>query len=152
VKRFKKLRQDLDESLFDKFMDLFRKDQNAPLDRSRNVIVRPKDMRHERPAVTVMLRKHKDHRAGREAYDWTLKEPGTAKRYYGTLKKKSGGGWVVMGVGKNSKPEVEINQHGDSLKAIKKIYKILSKTEGSTTSSFPLVSRGNALSRSLTNR
>lgn len=151
MKRFKQLRQDLDESLFDKFRSLFRKDENAPLDRSRNVLVRPKDMRHERPGVTVMLKKHKDHRAGREAYDWTLKEPGTMKRFYGTLKKKSGGGWIAMGVGRDSKPQVEVNQHGDSLKAIKKIYKILSKTEGSTSSPFPLVSRGNASSRPLTN-
>jgi hypothetical protein len=56
-----------------------------------------------------------------------------------------------MGIGKNSKPQIEIENRGDSLKAIKKIYKLLSKVEGSTSLPYPLISRGNASSRSLTN-
>jgi hypothetical protein len=152
VKSFKALRNELNESIFDKIVNLFKKDEDAPLSRSRNVIIRPKDMRHKTVGVTVMLKKHKDHRVGREAYDWTLREPsGAMKRYFGTLKKNKNGGWTVMGIGKNSKPQIEIENRGDSLKAIKKIYKLLSKVEGSTSLPYPLISRGNASSRSLTN-
>lgn len=150
MKTFKDLRVELsEESFLDRFINLLRGD-DKPLDRSRNVLVRAKDMKHETVGVTVMLKKHADYRSGREAYDWTLKEPTSLKRYYGTLKKNSDGGWTAMGVGKNSQPVVETSNHGDSLKAIKKVYKSLSKTEGSTSLPYPLISRGNALSRPLT--
>lgn len=152
MKNFRSLRLELNEQSFlDKFISLFRGENDKPLDRSRNVLVRSKDVRHKTVGVTVMLKKHKEHRAGREAYDWTLKEPGTGKRYFGTLKKSGKGGWIVLGLGKKSNPQVEISNHGDSLKAIKKIYKILAKQDGTTTSSYPLISRGNASSRPLTN-
>ena len=69
------LRKQLKESLWGDFIDLFRGNKDAPLDRSNNVFVRSKDMRHESPSVTVMIKKHKEHRTGKESYDWTLKEP-----------------------------------------------------------------------------
>jgi len=137
------------------FGDLWRelisgKEDDNPLDPSTIIVIRPTDMRHKTPGVTVMLKKHKTHRAGRESYDWSLREPvGAMRRFYGTLKKRKQGGWVAMATDGNLKA-VEINEHGDSLKAIRKVYTSISKMKGSTPLNLPLISRGNARKRPLT--
>lgn len=125
-------------------------DENAPLEPSYEIVVRPQDMRHQIPGITVMMRKHKKHRGGKEAYDWTLKEPvGARRKFYGTLKKRKSGGWVALATDGSTRA-VEIDKHGDSLKAIRKVYKAISKIKNSTALNLPLIARGNAQKKMLT--
>jgi hypothetical protein len=137
-------------SFKDLFSKLFGGDDDAPVEPSGSIVIRPSDMRHDRPVITVMIKKHKDHRFGKESYDWALKEPiGAMRRFYGTLKKRKSGGWVALATDGNVKA-VEIHESKNSLKALRKVYKSISKKKGSTDLKLPLLARGNAIRRSLT--
>lgn len=126
------------------------KEDDTPLEPSYLIDIRPLDMRHKTPGITVMIKRHKNYRTGREAYDWSLKEPvGARRKYYGTIKKRRSGGWIALATDGNLQ-SVEIDTHGDSLKAIRKVYKSISKMKGSTALNLPLIARGNARKRPLT--
>jgi hypothetical protein len=123
---------------------------DEPLEPSGSIVVRPSDMRHEKPVITVMIKKHKDYRVGRESYDWALKEPtGTMRRFYGTLKKRKAGGWIAFATDGETEA-VEIHESKNSLRALRKVYKSISKKKGSTDLKLPLLARGNAIRRGLT--
>ena len=145
MKSYKKLKRDLGEA---------KKQAVEAIDRSATVMVRPADLRHKTPGVTVMVRKHKKHKRGEEAYDWTLREPNSNRNYYGTLKKNKGkktGGWIAMATDSKQKEQAVITDtHGDSMKAVKKAYKAIAKATGSTALGLPLIARGNAKYRPLT--
>lgn len=146
MKSFKQLKWDLGEAK--------KQDAVEAIDRSANVVVRPADLRHKTPGVTVMVRKHKKHKRGEEAYDWTLREPNSNRNYYGTLRKNKGkksGGWIAMATDSKEKEKAVITDtHGDSMKAVKKAYKAIAKATGSTALGLPLIARGNAKYRPLT--
>lgn len=125
-------------------------DEDKPVEPSGSIVIRSTDMRHERPCITVMIKKHRDHRVGKESYDWALREPtGAMRRFYGTLKKRRSGGWVALATD-GDKQAVEIHESKNSLKALRKVYKSISKMKGSTDLKLPLLARGNAIRRSLT--
>ena len=138
-------------SLFSDFWSrLTGADDDKPVEPSGSIVVRPSDMRHERPVITVMIKKHRDHRVGKESYDWALKEPtGAMRRFYGTLKKRRAGGWVALATD-GDKRAIEIHESKNSLKALRKVYKSISKMKGSTDLKIPLLARGNAIRRALT--
>jgi hypothetical protein len=71
------------------------------------------------------------------------------RRFYGTLKKRRSGGWVALATD-GDKQAVEIHESQNSLKALRKVYKSISKMKGSTDLKLPLLARGNAIRRSLT--
>lgn len=138
-------------SLFSNFWSrLTGRDDDNPVKPSGSIVIRPTDMRHEKPVITVMIKKHRDHRVGKESYDWALKEPtGAMRRFYGTLKKRRAGGWVALAT--DGKIEaVEIHESKNSLKALRKVYKSISKKKGSIDLKLPLLARGNAIRRALT--
>lgn len=125
-------------------------DEDKPVEPSGTIVIRPTDMRHEKPCITVMVKKHRDYRVGKESYDWALREPtGAMRRFYGTLKKRRSGGWVALATD-GDKQAVEIHESKNSLKALRKVYKSISKMKGSTDLKLPLLARGNAIRRALT--
>lgn len=126
------------------------KDDDEPLQPSYLIDIRPMDMRHKTPGITVMIKRHRKYSPGKESYDWSLREPyGARRKYYGTIKKRKSGGWIALATD-GELTAVEIDIHGDSLKAIRKVYKSISKMKGSTALNLPLISRGNARKRPLT--
>ena len=136
--------------LWGKIKGMFTEDDESPQKPSGSIVIRSSDMRHERPVVTVMVKKHRDHRVGKESYDWALREPvGAMRRFYGTLKKRKAGGWVAFATDGQTEA-VEIHESKNSLRALRKVYKSLSKKKGSTDLKIPLLARGNAIRRSLT--
>lgn len=56
MKSYKQLKWDLGEA---------KKQAVEAIDRSATVMVRPADLRHKTPGVTVMVRKHKKHKRGK---------------------------------------------------------------------------------------
>ena len=138
-------------SLFSDFWSkLTGKDDDKPVEPSGSIVIRPSDMRHEKPVITVMIKKHREHRVGKESYDWALKElTGAMRRFYGTLKKRRAGGWVALATD-GDKRAIEIHESKNSLKALRKVYKSISKMKGSTDLKIPLLARGNAIRRALT--
>ena len=125
-------------------------DEDKHVEPSGTIVIRPTDMHHEKPCITVMVKKHRDYRVGKESYDWALREPtGAMRRFYGTLKKRRSGGWVALATD-GDKQAVEIHESKNSLKALRKVYKSISKMKGSTDLKLPLLARGNAIRRSLT--
>lgn len=136
------------------FNDLWEKlkgsEDEKPIEPSASIVIRPSDMRHEKSVITVMIKKHREHSVGKESYDWALKEPtGSMHRFYGTLKKRKAGGWIAFATD-GREQAVEMHESKNSLRALRKVYKSISKKKGSTDLKIPLLARGNAIKRALT--
>ena len=147
MKTFKQLRKGLSD-----WWNSWGSDPKAdevPLKPSARIIIRPRDARHHRLVITVMMKKHSKWLPNQPAYDWTLREP-TGRTYYGTLKKmRSTYGWNAYATdGKINAAETDTS--GNSLIALRKAYKKLCNLKNTTFLNLPISSRGNSLRTSLT--
>jgi hypothetical protein len=120
-----------------------------PLPRSKEVKIRAFDRRHKVVGLTVMFAKHTKHKAGTEAYDFTLMEP-TGRKYHGTVTRVKGAkGWIAAIEGKKGKKTstgIGRTTSGNDLLAIRKAYENAAKDIGSTAlpKTVKMISRGDA--------
>ena len=130
-----------------------KKAKPEPLPRSKEVKIRAFDRRHKVVGLTVMFAKHTKHKAGTEAYDFTLMEP-TGRKYYGTVTRVKGDkgqpkGWVA-GIeakkGRKTAMGIGTTTSGNDPLAIRKAYENAAKDIGSTAlpKSVKMIGRGDA--------
>ena len=118
------------------------------------------DRRHKIPnALTVMMAKHKNHKRGDEAFDFTIMEPKGTRKYKGTVSKlkdekgKKKQGWissVEATRGKKKETGTGTTTSGNDLLAIRKAYEKAATALGQAPlRNIPIISRGDAISKKI---